>query len=89
MIVLLLKGCVNNYPTIPEGVLPEEKMLPILNDIMLAEEYSKKKLTPKKFQMRSYLIDSVYPAIFLSHNIDDSLFFESFNFYENHPHLYA
>ncbi len=85
---MILVGCVNYYPKTPKHLIQEEKMVEILAEVLMAEEHNnlKGKLFPA-FDAE-FLKDSIYPLVFERFEIKDSVFYESYNFYETNPHLF-
>jgi hypothetical protein len=84
ILILLVYSC--GKEELPKGILPKNKMVPILVDQHLAEVI---------FTMRFAVgvkgdnpMDDLYLSILKKHKVDQKVFEESVYYYSKHPNLY-
>lgn len=79
--IFVLLACASHEKK-PAGILPPEKMIPILEDLYVAEEKA------DRARVYSDSVDQAYPLveqrIFESHQTTDSIFQVSFQYYIKH-----
>lgn len=85
LILILLCCCKDKYPSIPKGIIPEDKMKLILIDMHIADAVAQNKsvggVNEKKETAESYA------AIFKNYGITREEFIKSWRFYEDNPVL--
>ena len=90
LLVVFLVICVscNNGASVPDDVLPPDKMQSVLFDIFQADELvSYKASMDTSFNnIRSSV--RLYKGIFQLHKISEDQFRKSFSYYESHPRLF-
>ena len=83
----IVVGC-NNADKIPRNVLSQEKMRALLQDMMKADQFLSDYLlntdTSKKREPESI---KLYNQVFAIHQVEPDKFYESLNFYRQHPSL--
>jgi hypothetical protein len=77
----LLFSCTKQETSIPEDVLPKDKMAEVLTDFQLAETVVRLQLNYKDSITESSLFDKVFEK----HQISKEQFDKSFTFYTKHP----
>jgi hypothetical protein len=82
-----LTAC-SNRTSIPKDILPPDSMQKIMNDIILAGEYSaqyisKDSLKPDKLKANQDLMESIFKL----HHTTRAVFKQSLNFYQSRPDL--
>ncbi|MCS6824471.1 MAG: DUF4296 domain-containing protein [Cytophagaceae bacterium] len=86
IVFLFLLACNEHDEQPPPGILSKEKMITVLIDIYLTESAISLKNITRDSSVALY---SLYEKeIFKKHNISDSVFYRSREFYYNHPKMY-
>ncbi|MCH7398955.1 DUF4296 domain-containing protein [Belliella sp. DSM 107340] len=80
-IIILLYGCKDG--NIPSGVLDEDKMVSVLIDIHLAEGFAS--TFPINYDSSRTIYPMLETDVFRKHNVSDTVFHESLEFYLAHP----
>ncbi len=83
--LLILTGCGPAKDAVPEGILPKDKMIPLMIDIQLAEAA----IPINNFQgdsAKQYAAD-YYNYIYNRHQVEKETFDKSINYYIKHPKL--
>jgi hypothetical protein len=79
---LLIFSCGTPKEKTPDNLLPPDSMVSILVDVHLAEAAAN---VTRLSDVQSFKAQSLYPAIFKSHQTDSTTFHSSFNYYLKHP----
>ena len=83
---VLLLGCTDPETKIPTGILSEVEFVNMLKDVHLAEatfELNKS----KGIENAKNTLANNYQSIYKKHNIDDSTFSKSLEYYAKHPKI--
>jgi hypothetical protein len=67
----------------PKGIIDQEKMVDIMIDIHLAEAAVQEMRLQKDSAAKVYAVQEKY--IFKKHNVSDTVFLVSYNYYVEHP----
>lgn len=84
--LLLLYSCKNEVET-PNGILPGEKMEPILLDLIRADEIINQQSYGDSASSIRGKREVMYQKVFTVHGVTRDQFNNSFTFYQNHPDL--
>ena len=82
---LLIFCTVSCKPSVPEGVLPADRMQALYWDLMRADEMVNYYALLDTSYIRTKHQDSLYAAIFSIHQVSRETFLESKYYYETHP----
>jgi hypothetical protein len=80
-LILLLVGCSSEKH--PEGILPADKMVEVLIDIHLTEGIAS--AMPISYDSSQVLYRLLERDVFIKHEVKDSVFTESMNYYLQYP----
>ena len=83
LLMCLVLSCSEKPTLMPEGVLPEKKMISVLTDIQLIEGAISKKLIDRSINNKEST--RYYAKTFEKHDITRQQFDESLNFYTENP----
>lgn len=83
--LLLIVYMVACKPSVPEGVLPTDKMQALYWDLMRADEMVNYYALLDTAYVRTKHQDSLYTAIFGIHQVSRETFLKSKSYYETHP----
>jgi hypothetical protein len=72
-------------PDVPSGVLPPDRMVSVLWDVVRADEIANHQYPADSVRLRFRRSTELYRSVFQLHGITDSQFRKSFRFYESHP----
>ncbi len=86
VLCLLSAGC-SDKNSVPSGILPVEKMYPVLWDIIEAEQYAG--ILPKDTAHSNQKMEHLrlYEQVLQLHNISREKFQKSYDYYKEHPEL--
>ena len=82
--LFLLYSCKNEVE-IPNGILPSEKMEPILLDLIRADEIINQQTYGDSASSIRAKREIMYQKVFTVHGVTRNQFNNSFTFYQNHP----
>ncbi len=83
LLVIFFVSCRQQKEAVPADIIPIEKMVPVMIDIHLVEAAISNKNLPRD---SSIVVYSLYEKdIFKKHNISDSIYRKSFNYYTARP----
>ncbi|MFT5981502.1 MAG: hypothetical protein ACJAU0_002168 [Flavobacteriales bacterium] len=83
LLIVLFVACKSSAPELPPGVLSRAQFVAVLADIQLIEGISKHKIIRNddpEFRLKGY-----YKEVFRSHNVSDTTFRSSYNWYYSQP----
>ena len=83
-LIVSLAGCTKDT-SVPDYVIPKEKMVPFLIDIHLAE--AKIKVLKLEYDSSIAFYRKLEDEVYKKHQINDSIYMESYNYYLNQPEL--
>ncbi len=83
----LMISCGENKINVPENIVVEEKLVPLLVDIHLMDAYFSKERKPHSEKYERAI--KMYPSVFLKHNIDRAVFDSTIRFYVKYPKQFA
>ncbi len=82
----LFMSCVRKHAFEKYGKeLQEEEMVKVMADIFLMEAYVDEKWSKVSKDSVAAMKKSLYPPILKHHQIDSTVFFTTFNYYQSHP----
>ena len=84
IVLSFLLACTSPKERIPEGILSQNEFASILKEVHLAEATFELQKTNGKEDAENALTKS-YQTIFSSHNIDETIFQKTLEYYANHP----
>ena len=84
IVLSFLLACTSPKERIPEGILSQNEFANILKEVHLAEGGFELQKTNGKEDAQNALSNS-YQTIFSSHNIDETIFQKTLEYYANHP----
>ena len=84
IILSFLLACSSPKERIPEGTLSQKEFASLLKEVHLAEGGFELQKTNGKEDAQNALSNS-YQTIFSSHNIDETIFQKTLEYYANHP----
>ena len=73
---------------IPDHILTQEKMSEVFSDITLAEGYVEAYFTSDSLRIKDSVLHQEIDKVLLIHDIDQSKFRESYDYYRMHPTLF-
>lgn len=71
----------------PDNIVSEEKLVPLLVDIHLMDAYFNKETKPHSEKYERAI--QMYPSVFLKHGIDRAVFDSTIRFYVKYPKEFA
>ena len=86
LLSVLLLACTAPKTKIPTGILSEKEFVNILKDVHLAEAAFKLNKSKGIKKAKNSLANN-YQSIYKTHNIDDSTFNKSLEYYAKHPEI--
>lgn len=84
IVLSFLLACTSPKERIPEGILSQNEFANILKEVHLAEGVFELQKTNGKEDAQNALSNS-YQTIFSSHNINETIFQKTLEYYANHP----
>ena len=87
LLPLLILSCGNKNKDLPDYIVVEEKLVPLLVDIHLTDAMLTKEKRPHKEKFESAV--NMYPSVLLKHNIDRAIFDSTIRFYVKNPEKFA
>lgn len=72
-------------PSHATQILPLGKMVEVMTDIMYADAYGYDNGFTNQTYSGEYMRAKIYPSVFKKHQIKDTIFYNSYSFYEKHP----
>lgn len=85
LLLILVAGCKQKYPSVPSDVIPVTKMESILVDMHVADAVAEVKTLGDVNEKK--LSQQYYQQIFKNHGVTKEEFLKSYSFYENNPIL--
>ena len=73
--------------SLPDGVLPPDKMMPIVYDLIKADEYVNGYLLSDSAAQPNETYTRMHQQVFSIHKIDKTTFYTSFKYYQQHPDI--
>jgi Domain of unknown function (DUF4296) len=87
LVFILMAGCVNN-DRIPSGILPKDKMGPVMWDMIQADQFAKLYLAKDSLKLNLKIERmKLYEEIFALHHTTKAEFEKSYQFYMGRPDL--
>ena len=86
-VTCLLSAC-SRSSSIPSDVLDQERMSAILFDISMAEGHVENAYFRDSAKSRDSILKIELDRVLLIHNVSQSNFLSSYQFYKSRPHLY-
>ena len=83
--LLLLFACSSG--SLPKDVLPPDKMVPIVYDLIKADEWVNGYLLSDSGAKPNETFIRTYQQVFSIHKIEKSVFYNSFRYYQQHPDI--
>jgi hypothetical protein len=84
-----MMSCIPETPSVPDDVIPRDKMIDILEDVQVIEAVRQRGVILPKDMDPDHEAMRMYHRVFEEHQIKDSLFRKSFEWYEAHPKMLA
>jgi hypothetical protein len=85
-ILLILAACKQELPSIPSGILPIQKMSPILIDMHVADAVAQNRAQGGVNEKK--MTQEYYERIYKIHGVTKEEFTKSYRFYEDNPALF-
>ncbi len=82
-------SCIPETPSVPDDVIPQDKMVDILEDVQVIEAVRQRGVILPKDMDPDHEAMRMYHRMFEEYQINDSLFRKSFEWYEAHPKMLA
>jgi hypothetical protein len=83
IIILSFCGCTRLMSDKPEGLIPQEKMIPILVDLHIADALAEQKNGTQNLNLP--LTNALYTRIYHNYGISADQYKSSYKYYESHP----
>ena len=80
-------SCGNSRKDLPDYIVEEEKLVPLLVDIHLTDAMLSKEKKPHSEKYEKAL--KMYPSVLLKHNIDRAVFDSTIRYYVKNPERFA
>ena len=87
LLMVLMFSCNTNRMKVPDNIVNEEKLVPLLVDIHLTDALLNKERKPQKEKYEKSL--KMYPSVLLKHNINRADFDSTIRFYSKYPKEFA
>jgi hypothetical protein len=87
LLLIIIFSCNSNRMKVPDYVVDEDKLVPLLVDIHLTDALLNKERKPQKEKYDKALM--MYPSVLLKHNINRADFDSTIRFYSKYPEEFA
>lgn len=87
IILIMMFSCNSSRMKVPDNIVDEEKLVPLLVDIHLTDAFLNKERKPQKEKYDKAL--KMYPSVLLKHNINRAEFDSTIRFYSKYPKEFA
>ncbi len=87
LLIFLIFAAACNSGNVPKDVLPPEKMVPIVYDLIKADEWVNGYLLNDTTEKPNTIFVRTYEQVFAIHKVEKANFYNSFRFYQQHPNI--